>query len=44
MLQSNNADIEYLVTMFEQELNLMKDYASKPDIDPSSKAYIQSFI
>lgn len=44
MLQSNNADIEYLVSMFEQELNLMKDYAIKPDIEPASRAYIQSFI
>lgn len=44
MHQSNNADIEYLVSMFDQELDLMKDYASKPDIDPVSRAYINSFI
>lgn len=41
---ASNADIEYLVSMFEEELGLLRDYIAKEDIDPASRTYIRSFI
>lgn len=42
--QSNNADIEYLISMFEEDLDLLREYGARPEIDPVTKTYLDGFI
>lgn len=44
MSQSNNADIEYLIEMFEQDLDLLREYGAKPEMDAATRAYVNGFI
>ena len=42
--QNSNADIEFLVASFEQNLNLIEEYEEDESIPPLTKEYIRAFL